>query len=68
MPGKTAEDHVSRVPQLKPTQCSEILNETLSMELLISGTWKTQRTKLAMYSDIPTVLFLGPKITLQEVP
>ena len=68
MPGKTAEDYASRVPQLKPPQCPKILNETLAMGLLVSGTWKTQRTKLAMYSDIPTVLFLGPKITLQEVP
>jgi len=68
MPGKTAEDYLSRVPQLKPPHCPEILNETLSMELLISGTWKTQRTKLAVYSDTPTVLFLGPKITWQGVP
>jgi len=60
MPGKTTEDYVSRVPQLNPPHCPEILNETLC--------WKTQRTKLAMYSDTPTVLFLGPKITLQEVP
>jgi len=68
MPGKTAEDYVSRVPQLKPPHCPDILNKTLSMELLVSGPWKTQRTKLAMYSDIPTVSFLGPKIILQKVP
>jgi hypothetical protein len=68
MPRKTVEDYVSRGPQLKPPHCPKILNETLSLELLISGTWKIQRTKLAMYSDILTVLFLGPKITLQEVP
>jgi hypothetical protein len=59
MPGKTAEDYIARVPQLKPPHCPEILNETLSLKLLISGTWKAERTKLAMYSDIPSFVSWG---------
>jgi hypothetical protein len=68
MSGKTDEDYVSRVAPKNPPHCPEILNETRYGTFSFTGNWKTQRTKLAMYSDTPTVLFLGPKIILQKVP
>jgi len=43
MPGMTAEDYVSRVPQLSPPHCPEILNETLSMKFLVSQELGRQR-------------------------
>jgi len=51
MSGKTAEDYVSRVAQLNPPHCPEILNETLYGTFSFTGNWKTKRTKLATYSE-----------------